>query len=51
MAEWEKQEIELDKNGIYCSFGTYMATSIFKTTSNIQSRKFKFIFSKRILGK
>ena len=26
MAEWEKQEIELDKRGIYCSFGTYMTT-------------------------
>ena len=40
MAEWEKQEIELDKNGIYCSFGTYMATkdySLFITRADGKS--------------
>jgi hypothetical protein len=29
MAEWEKQKIELDKNGIYCSFGSYINTNDF----------------------
>lgn len=40
MAEWEKQEIELDKRGIYCSFGTYMATkdySLFITRADGKS--------------
>lgn len=40
MPNWEKQEIELDKNGIYCSFGTYMATkdySIFITRADGKS--------------
>ena len=40
MADWEKQEIELDKRGIYCSFGTYMATkdySIFITRADGKS--------------
>lgn len=40
MAEWEKQEIELDKKGIYCSFGTYMATkdySLFITRADGKS--------------
>lgn len=40
MANWEKQEIELDKRGIYCSFGTYMATkdySIFITRADGKS--------------
>lgn len=40
MAEWEKQEIELDKRGIYCSFGTYMTTkdySLFITRADGKS--------------
>lgn len=40
MANWEKQEIELDKRGIYCSFGTYMATkdySLFITRADGKS--------------
>lgn len=40
MADWEKQEIELDKRGIYCSFGTYMATkdySLFITRADGKS--------------
>ena len=40
MTEWEKQEIELDKRGIYCSFGTYMATkdySLFITRADGKS--------------
>lgn len=40
MAEWEKQEIELDKRGIYCSFGTYMSTkdySLFITRADGKS--------------
>ena len=40
MSEWEKQEIELDKKGIYCSFGTYMSTkdySIFITRADGKS--------------
>lgn len=40
MAEWEKQEVELDKRGIYCSFGTYMTTkdySLFITRADGKS--------------
>ena len=40
MTEWEKQEIELDKRGIYCSFGTYMTTkdySLFITRADGKS--------------
>ena len=40
MANWEKQEIELDKKGIYCSFGTYMTTkdySLFITRADGKS--------------
>lgn len=40
MADWEKQGIELDKRGIYCSFGTYMATkdySLFITRADGKS--------------
>lgn len=40
MAEWEKQEIELDKRGIYRSFGTYMTTkdySLFITRADGKS--------------
>jgi len=40
MANWEKQEIELDKRGIYCSFGTYMTTkdySLFITRADGKS--------------
>lgn len=40
MTDWEKQEIELDKRGIYCSFGTYMATkdySLFITRADGKS--------------
>lgn len=40
MAEWEKQEIKLDKRGIYCSFGTYMTTkdySLFITRADGKS--------------
>ena len=40
MADWEKQEIELDKRGIYCSFGTYMSTkdySLFITRADGKS--------------
>lgn len=40
MADWEKQEIELDKRGIYCSFGTYMTTkdySLFITRADGKS--------------
>ena len=40
MVEWEKQEIELDKRGIYCSFGTYMTTkdySLFITRADGKS--------------
>lgn len=40
MADWEKQEIELDKRGVYCSFGTYMSTkdySLFITRADGKS--------------
>lgn len=40
MVNWEKQEIELDKRGIYCSFGTYMTTkdySLFITRADGKS--------------
>lgn len=40
MTNWEKQEIELDKRGIYCSFGTYMTTkdySLFITRADGKS--------------